>query len=255
MLLVLMPLLLLVTPSPPPALPSVFTPPPILMYHRVDSSRPADAVGRQLTVSPEHFGEQLTYLKECGLTPISMAEMERRLEQHQTLDRTVVITFDDGYADQYDYALPLLRAQNVDATFYIVTGEVGRRNHLTWPQLLAMASMHMDLAAHGVQHDDLSLLTLQQQTFQITDSVQTIERELHTRVESYAYPSGRFNRETLRIVRDAGIPLAVTTDRSYVLAPENRFEMTRLRVRGDWTLHDFARALRHEMFVRHVVLR
>lgn len=255
MLLVLMPLLLLVTPSPPPALPFAFTPPPILMYHRVDNLRPTDATGRQLTVSPEQLREQLAYLKERGINAISMAEMERRLERGQTLDRTVVLTFDDGYADQYDYAVPLLLAQNDDATFYIVTGEVGRPHHLTWAQIQAMASMHMDLAAHGVQHDDLSLMTAPQQTFQIEDSVQTMERELHAPVESYAYPSGRFNRATLQIVRTAGVPFAVTTDRSYVLAPENRFEMTRLRVRGDWTLRDFANALQHAMLMRHVVLR
>jgi peptidoglycan/xylan/chitin deacetylase (PgdA/CDA1 family) len=250
-----LPLLLLVTPSPRPALPAAFEPPPILMYHRVDTDRPADAVGRELTVSPEQFREQLAYLRSEGITPVSMAQMEQRLEHGQPLDHIVVVTFDDGYADQYSYAVPLLHAAGGDATFYIITGEIGRARHLTWSQLRAMAAEHMDIAAHGVEHDDLSLMTPAQQAYQIDSSVQTLQRCLHEPVESYAYPSGRFNRATLKLVRQAGIALAVTTDPAYVLAPENRFEMSRVRVRGDWSIHDFAAALRRATLRRQLVVR
>jgi peptidoglycan/xylan/chitin deacetylase (PgdA/CDA1 family) len=225
------------------------------MYHRVDSDRPADPVSRELTVTPQQLREQLAYMKSSGIMPISMAQLERRLNRHESLERTVVLTFDDGYDDQYAYALPLLRAAGAAATFYIVTGEVGRPHHLSWAQIRIMASDRMDPAPHGVQHDDLSLMTPEQQAYQINGSVQTMERALHAPMESYAYPSGRFNRATLRIVREAGVPLAVTTDPVYVLPPENRFEMTRLRVRGEWTLRDFAAALRHAMLARRDVLR
>jgi peptidoglycan/xylan/chitin deacetylase (PgdA/CDA1 family) len=113
----------------------------------------------------------------------------------------------------------------------------------------------MDLGAHGVQHDDLSLMTPAQQAYQIERSVQTLQTCLHEPVESYAYPSGRFNRTTLKLVREAGVALAVTTDPVYVLPPENRFEMTRVRVRGEWSIRDFAAALRHAALRRRFVLR
>jgi peptidoglycan/xylan/chitin deacetylase (PgdA/CDA1 family) len=231
------------TPSTAPPLPAAFVPPPILMYHRVDLDHPADRVGTELTVSPGQFEEQLAYLKAHGIAAISVAQMENRLRLGQSLERTVVLTFDDGYADQYEYAVPLLRRYGDSATFYIVTGNVGRRRHLSWAQLESMVAQHMDIAAHGVQHNDLSLMTPAQQAVQIDDSVRQLHERLRVPIDSYAYPSGRFNSETLELVREANVPLAVTTDPSYVIPPETPFELPRVRVRGDWTLMQFVSAL------------
>jgi peptidoglycan/xylan/chitin deacetylase (PgdA/CDA1 family) len=231
-------------PSPAPGLPSAFIPPPILMYHRVDVDRPGDAVGRELTVSPEQFEAQLAYLQAHGMAAISMAQFEERLRKGLPLDRTVVMTFDDGYANQYTYALPLLLHYGDSATFYIITGTLGRHAHLNWNELYAMRAAHMDIGAHGVSHDDLSKMNDSQQTFEIDGSIRTLEQGLRAPIDSYAFPSGRFNAQTLRLLRRAGIPFAVTTDPRYVIPPENRLELTRVRVRGDWGIDAFASALR-----------
>ncbi len=248
-------LLLLVTPLPTPSVPAAFVPPPILMYHRVDPDPGAGAVASDLTVSPARLREQLEYLRSRGIAAISMAQLEQRLERGEPLDHVVVMTFDDGYADQYRYAVPLLHEFGDSATFYIITGQLGQPRHLTWRQLRTMADMHLDIAAHGVQHDDLSLMNPAQQTYQIEQSVRELHAFLHAPIESYAYPSGRFNRETLAIMRHADVPLAVTTDPAYVLPPENRFEMTRVRVHGGWRLADFASAVQSAFFHPHLVLR
>ncbi len=89
--------------------PKTFVPPPILMYHRIDVASPGDTISRDLTISPQQLQGQLDYLKVRGIAAISMAELERRLRRHRALDHAVVLTFDDGYADQYHYAVPLLR--------------------------------------------------------------------------------------------------------------------------------------------------
>jgi peptidoglycan/xylan/chitin deacetylase (PgdA/CDA1 family) len=230
-------------PRSTPALPPAFVPPPILMYHRVDVDRPADAVGRQLTVSPEEFAEQLSYLKSSGITAISMAELEHRLAAGEPLDHVVAITFDDGYADQFTYALPILRRFGAEATFYIVTETVDTPRHLTWAQLKIMRAIGQDIAAHGLQHEDLSLMTPAGQARQIEGSISALQTRLHARIDSYGYPSGRFNRETLALMREAGVDLAVTTDPAFVIPPENRFELPRLRVQGGWNLAHFASAL------------
>ena len=223
-------------------LPATFVPPPILMYHRVDVETPRDRVSRDLTVTPAQFAEQLAYLKEQGDSAISVAELERRLSLGLTLDHLVVITFDDGYADQYRYAVPILQRYAAGATFYIITGSLDRPGHLTGGELRLMAASGFDIAAHGVSHSDLSHMTSAQQTYQIDGSVLELRR-LRFAVESYAYPSGRFNAQTLALMRQSGIPLAFTTDAKYVIAPKNRFELTRLRVRSMWSLREFARAL------------
>ncbi len=231
-------------PSPAPALPAVFVPPPILMYHRIDRDHPADRVGRELTVSPEQFAEQLAYLHSRGIAGISMEQLRERLEAGAPLDHVVVLTFDDGYADQYDYAVPILHEYGDEATFFVVTGLLETPRHLTWEQLAVMRSLGEDIAAHGVEHDDLSRMSAAQQAYQIDDSIALLRERLHAAVDSYCYPSGRFNRTTLTLVQGAGVDLAVTTDASYVIAPENRFELPRIRVRSDWSIMDFQAAIR-----------
>jgi peptidoglycan/xylan/chitin deacetylase (PgdA/CDA1 family) len=110
-----------------------------------------------------------------------------------------------------------------------------------------MSALGQDIAAHGVAHDDLSLMSPAAQAYQIDDSIALLRQRLHVPVDSYCYPSGRFNRTTLSLVQNAGVDMAVTTDASYVLLPETRFELSRIRVRGDWTLAAFASAIEHEL--------
>jgi len=234
---------------------NTFAPPPILMYHRVDRTSPDDKISRDLTVTPSQFKEQLAYLKAYRIAAISMADFEDRLAHGRPLNRAVVLTFDDGYADQYWYAVPLLRKFRDDATFYIITGELDKPRHLTWSELRTMARDHMDIAAHGVKHDDLALMSDAQQRYQIGKSIDILRGALHTPIESYAYPSGRFNLETLAIVRSERIPLAVTTDRTNVIPPENSLELPRIRVHGGWRLRDFEKSIQGALVTRHVVLR
>jgi|SRR5579884_284583 len=243
-------LLLLARPQLPPA----FVPPPILMYHRVDVDRPADRVGRELTVSPTQFEAQLAYLKSRGYAGITMADLCRRLELGRPLDHVVVLTFDDGYADQYRYALPLLRRFGDAATFYIVTGFVDMPHHLTWAQLKTMRDDGEDIGAHGITHDDLSRMPARQQAKQIYGSLRALQLHLGASPRSYAYPSGQFNRATLALVRDARVELAVTTDARYVVPPPVRLELARVRVRSDWTIGEFAAAIRRAL-IRGTIVR
>jgi len=216
------------------------------MYHHIDLQLPSDG-SRELTVSPRTFAWQLQYLQNNGFRVISMGELARSLQQRLSLRKTVVMTFDDGYADQGEYAVPLLHRMRDGATFFIVTGTVGTPGHLTWEMLRRMVRSGLDIGAHGVSHDDLSIMSDAEQQRQIFGSVALLRRRLHAPVLSYAYPSGRLNGETLRLVRRAEVPLAVTTDPRYVLYAQTRWELTRLRVKGSWRQHDFADALRHAL--------
>jgi peptidoglycan/xylan/chitin deacetylase (PgdA/CDA1 family) len=225
-------------------IPDAFVPPPILMFHRVDVDRPVDPVGLALTITPAQLRGELAYLQERHVRGISLAQLAERLERGQPLDHVVALTFDDGYADQYRYALPLLQRFGDTATFFIVTGDVGDGRHLSWTDLQRMQQAHMDVGAHGVQHFDLSTMTPAEQAAQIDGSIASLRAHLHDRVLSYAYPSGRLNRTTLELESAAGIVLAVTTDPRFVLPPQSRLELTRLRVPRGWGIPAFAQALR-----------
>ena len=225
------------------------------MYHRVDPDRPADAVGRDLTVTPAHFEAQLRALERDGIRAISVHDFIVRLREGEPLGKLAVLTFDDGYGDQYRYAVPLLRKYHANASFYIVTGNVGTPRHLTWPQIAAMRRSGFDIAAHGVSHDDLSLMDARAQEAQIRGSLASLRAHAQDEADSYAYPSGRFNAQTLRIVRGTGVAIALTTDPAFILAPETRFEISRVRVHGDWDAASFRQAIQAAQNRPHIVKR
>lgn len=218
--------------------------PPVLMYHRVDVTSPSDSISRDLTITPGMLAAQLQYLRSRGIGAISMADFERRVRLKEPTNRDVILTFDDGYADQYVYAFPVLERAHAAATFYIIMRTVGRPAHVTWRDLQTMLGRGMDIAPHGLTHDDLSTMNDAAQQAEIELSISQLESRLRLRaVSSYAYPSGRFNAATLRIEREAGVPVAVTTDASNVIPPPDALQVVRIRVHGGWTLNEFAQAI------------
>lgn len=214
------------------------------MYHRVDTLPGKTPLARALTVTPAQLREQLAELRALGLQAISVADLYERLRTHAPLDRVVVLTFDDGYEDQYRYAFPILMDAGARATFYIVTGNVGKKNHVTWDEIGTMIRGGMDIGAHGLAHLELPRMSDAQQTAQIDGSLAVLRERLRLPIESYAYPSGRFDRRTLTIVAAAGVPLAMTTD---PVAGQNRFDLGRVRVLGFWSARQFRQAVRRAL--------
>lgn len=110
---------------------AVFPPPVILCYHRVCEP---ERDPHQLSVSRNHFREQLEVIKRIG-QPLSLDHLADALPSRNFPRRGVVLTFDDGYLDNFENALPLLREAGVPATIYIVTGQVGRKCEFWWDDL------------------------------------------------------------------------------------------------------------------------
>jgi glycosyltransferase involved in cell wall biosynthesis/peptidoglycan/xylan/chitin deacetylase (PgdA/CDA1 family) len=108
-----------------------FPPPVILCYHRVYEP---ERDPHQLSVSRDHFREQLAVINRIGLA-VSLDQLADALPSQNFPRRSVVLTFDDGYLDNLENALPLLREAGVPATFYIVTGHIGRTGEYWWDDL------------------------------------------------------------------------------------------------------------------------
>ena len=215
--------------------------PTILMYHQVDPRTPADAVGRALTISPSQLSEELDYLDSRHLRPVSVDDYIEATRAKRSTQDMVILTFDDGYADQYTQAFPILLQHHAHATFFITTGNVGRRNHLTWAQIREMARSGMSIGGHNVQHVDLAKLSPAQQKAQIEGCLSSLRERAGISADTYAYPSGMFNRATLKILAKEPIELAFTTDPSHRLGIAPRFEVTRLRVKDITTITAFER--------------
>ncbi|MBV8637958.1 MAG: polysaccharide deacetylase family protein [Candidatus Eremiobacteraeota bacterium] len=214
--------------------------PAVLMYHQVDSHTPPDKIGRALTISPAQLSDELDYLESRHLRGVSVDDYLQANAAHHDTGDMVILTFDDGYADQYTDALPILLAHHAHATFFITTGNVGRRNHLTWNQIIRLQHDGMSIGGHSVQHVDLASLSPARQQFQI-DGCLTALRDHGIDADTYAYPGGTFNRATEAILTKEPVALAFTTDPSHRLGMRPQFEIARLRVKDVTTMAAFQR--------------
>ncbi|HEY6449942.1 MAG TPA: polysaccharide deacetylase family protein [Candidatus Cybelea sp.] len=206
--------------------------PVVVMFHRVDVAAPTDVISQQLTVSPAQFAEELRSIRRIGLHTIGIAELARDMATHESPARAVLLTFDDGYSDQFRYAFPILQRFGDRATFFVNVGTVGTPNHLTWQQIEAMSKAGMSIECHGVDHSDLALLGAAAQTYQIDQCVRTLGAHLQSAILAYAYPSGSFDAKTVELERRAGLLFGFTTDPRFQTNVQSQYEVTRIRVKS-----------------------
>ena len=220
---------------------------PILIYHHVAPPRPGDdAIRKDLTVSPAQFEAQLRFLKGNGYESISLDRLNRHLQRGEPLpDRPVVLTFDDGYDDNYPYSLPLLTHYGFEAAFFVMTQpiEEGREGYLTWPQVELMSRLGMDIEPHSYSHPDLRDKPTDFLVWEIVGPKEAIEARTGKTCRFFAYPSGGYDERVVQVLKSAGFWGAVTIEAGDMHSSEGIFALKRVRVRGGYTLEQFVSLL------------
>jgi peptidoglycan/xylan/chitin deacetylase (PgdA/CDA1 family) len=179
----------------PTVLPNLTVRVPILMYHHISSLPPATALNYGLTVTDQNFTQQLAYLQAHGYHPILLRDLFAAMYQHKKLPSLpIVLSFDDGYNDNYTDALPILRRFHFHGEFNIISAypgiTLGVNSYMTWPQLHALIAAGMEIGSHTVDHQDLGLMTEVQIRHELRDSRATLQAMLGINVQFLAYPSG-----------------------------------------------------------------
>jgi len=250
-----------VTPSPTPTATSTPLPTsdgvvrtlrvPILMYHHVSSVPPnADVYRRDLSVSPEQFDQQLRYLRAHGYHSVSLRDLLYALNRGWPLPpNPIVLTFDDGYADAYNNAFPLLRKYGFTATFFVLTAfaDENRPGYLTWTQIARMSRAGMEIGSHSKDHPDLRRRGRDFLVWQILGSKQSIEAHTSQMVYAFSYPSGQYDAGVEEILKEAGFLVAVTTAQGTVQRSDRLLRLSRVRVRGSYTVHKLAEMIDYWM--------
>ncbi|MBR5430632.1 MAG: polysaccharide deacetylase family protein [Firmicutes bacterium] len=167
---------------------------PVLMYHAVSD----DTWGLEgLFLSPAEMADQLRFLTENGYDPIFFSDLTH-LEDY---DRPVLLTFDDGYQDNYSELLPLLRQYQVKATVFVITGNVDYNpNFLTGAQVRELADSGLvEIQSHTVNHRELASLTEEQQRAELWGSQLALARLTGRLPYVISYPAGKYNDATLAL--------------------------------------------------------
>ena len=225
---------------------------PILMYHYV-SNPPfdADVYRLDLSVTPANFEAQMQYLAREGYHPIRVSDLGDHLLNGTPLpSKPIAITFDDGYCDNYENALPVLKQLKFPATFFVITRfiDMHREGYMTWDQLEEMAIEGMEIGSHSLTHPDLQGKSREIQTTEIFGSKAMIEARIGTPVKSFSYPASQYDARTMDITRAAGYRAAVTADAQGTLHSANAiYELKRIRVRGSYSVNDLAYWIKYFM--------
>jgi peptidoglycan/xylan/chitin deacetylase (PgdA/CDA1 family) len=218
---------------------------PVLMYHRVDPRLSArDPITVSLTVMTPVFESQLRLLREAGYESAPLAAVRDALDHRAPLPpRQVILTFDDGYEDNYTVVFPLLRRYGFTAVFFVVTSAVGTRDHLTVSQIREMAGAGMEIESHGVHHVDFSVLQPDVARRELVESRKAIEGWTGRPVTFFAYPAGRYNEALEHLLDTLGYRGALTTRYGFVSLDGRPFALPRVRITHDDTLASFGHKL------------
>lgn len=220
---------------------------PILMYHYLSvPPAGADVIRRDLSVTPDQFEAQLAYLRQEGYETISLEQLAYALTEKADLPpKPIIITFDDGYRDHYENAFPLLRKYGDTATFFIFTQPVDENNvdYLSWDMVKEMHQAGMEFGSHSYRHSDLRGRDVDFLVYEILASKEAIEERIGEPVRFFCYPSGRYDALTIKVLASANFWGAVTTQWGIEQSFGNRFELKRIRMRGNDTAANLAAKL------------
>ena len=205
---------------------------PILMYHAVHVMDPSEASNANLIVDPDLFEAQIKALLKAGYYFLTPEEAYKAFTENALPAKKVVwLTFDDGNEDFYTIAYPILKKYKAKATNNVITGFVkkGNAGNLTVKQMKEMMAHGMSFQSHTVNHPDLSATDKATQKVELTDSIDFLENKLNTKVNTIAYPSGRYNQTTLDLAKKT-YKLGLTTNEGLASAKDGLLSLNRVRI-------------------------
>ena len=205
---------------------------PILMYHAVHVMDPSEASNANLIVAPDNFEAQIKAMVDAGYYFLTPEEAYKAFTENALPAKKVVwLTFDDGNEDFYTIAYPILKKYKAKATNNIITGFVkkGNAGNLTVKQMKEMMAHGMSFQSHTVNHPDLSVNDKATQKAELTDSIDFLEDKLNTKVNTIAYPSGRYNQTTLDLAKKT-YKLGLTTNEGLASAKDGLLSLNRVRI-------------------------
>ena len=165
-----------------------------LCYHEVRPDRSNDC----MNVKPEVLRRHIREFKEAGFMFIDVDVLLQHISGSVPLPaKAVLLSFDDGYADNFNYAYPVLREEKVPGTFFVVSGTIGKANRMTADQLREMQANGMKIGSHTVNHENLTDMNPEQIDFELRESKELLEKILGKPVYTLAYPTGKVNEAVL----------------------------------------------------------
>jgi peptidoglycan/xylan/chitin deacetylase (PgdA/CDA1 family) len=224
---------------------------PILMYHHVGSlPKGADKIQADLTVPTANFEAQVQWLKDSGYTSITLEDIYLASQGKLTLPKKpVVFTFDDGYEDVFQNAVPILKKYGYTGSFGIIThkpGTVAGENiYAPWSDIAQAYIAGEEIVSHTQTHFDGSnpKFTAGFIYGELSGSIADIKKNLGFATNILIYPYGHYTDTYLAQAKKAGLVMGVTVHEGNVINLDDLMELPRVRVHGAETLEEFEKSV------------
>ena len=221
--------------------------PRVLMYHMV-REHIEGAKFNKLRVTPAQFEQQVAWMKVQGFHFVTMRELQQNWGQHP--EKTVAITFDDGYLDNLENAYPILEKYQAKATIYVVvdrhdrdwstykkvhhnSGELAREPKLNDAQVQFLANSGLvEIGSHTMTHANLDKLDDAECLLELNESKQQLEQLIQQPVTSFAYPFGIYSDRDVYLAQQAGYRNAVTTKEGIDGLSPDFMQLQRIKISG-----------------------
>lgn len=217
---------------------------PVLYYHSilVEPNNP-------VRIPPEQFEEQMRYLSENGYHSITPDQLYNDLFNGGTLpERPVLITFDDGYVDNYTKAFPIMKKYNLVGTIFVVGNYINSSGFLTAAQLNEMQSAGWTIGGHTANHVDLSKESLSNVVDELQSSRRIIENYIGQPLKYFCYPFGGFSPNIIEKVKNDGYIMAFTTEKGWVESGANPYAFQRVYLYPNMGMKEFINRLTNPQY-------
>lgn len=201
---------------------------PVLMYHNIDEHYKES----KLSVSPQSFERQMRFLRERGYNIVSLEKLVGLLSSKKSIPyKTIAITFDDGYKNNYTAAFAVLKKYGIPACIFVVVGKIGRAGYLSWRDLKEMSENHIDIGSHTLSECYLPEI---EDGSRLKREIFGSRRRLKSRIpqagDFFAYPGGGFDKKIRQIVIDAGYKGACATNPGKRYPKNDIYALKRVRI-------------------------
>ncbi|GAA0122375.1 polysaccharide deacetylase family protein [uncultured Clostridium sp.] len=220
---------------------------PILYYHSIQKNGE-----NELMMNPELFRSQMQWLKDNNYTSLTLEELYNYIKFNTPVpEKSVVITLDDGYVDNYTNAMPIINEFDFDATIFMVSDFINNPNFLTENQLKELEKNKITIESHTVNHLNLANISREKQKEELEESKKHLGSLLNKSVDYIAYPYGSYTDDTKDIAVETGYKMGFSTNSGWASGNSDLFSIPRVYMSDFYDMNEFIRRMTTPEYNKH----
>ncbi|MBS5822669.1 MAG: polysaccharide deacetylase family protein, partial [Clostridium argentinense] len=220
---------------------------PILYYHSIQKNGE-----NELMMNPELFRSQIQWLKDNNYTSLTLEELYNYIKFNTPVpEKSVVITLDDGYVDNYTNAMPIINEFDFDATIFMVSDFINNPNFLTENQLKELEKNKITIESHTVNHLNLANISREKQKEELEESKKHLGSLLNKSVDYIAYPYGSYTDDTKDIAVETGYKMGFSTNSGWASGNSDLFSIPRVYMSDFYDMNEFIRRMTTPEYDKH----